>query len=249
MKCEYCGSPLSLETEYCPHCGRANQHGQQHARDMHYYQKDYQQVREDVYNATKLYSQISIRMIIAATLIVLSGVFWLLGEYYRDIVRDIQIKQNEKNLAENTVILDQLIEEADFLQYDIFYDREYMEYAQGYGGYYYQIYKMCNYYCAIYNNILPFVEGVKYDVAEYEQELENLADWIERFYEEKEKEYRVNGMSEVEKGKYLLVEQEMENQIHGLLRVYCNCTEEDVASLSELTALGIESLLTERISE
>ena len=37
MKCKYCGYNISLEEEYCPHCGNKNEEAAKHIADMEQY--------------------------------------------------------------------------------------------------------------------------------------------------------------------------------------------------------------------
>lgn len=45
MKCEFCGGTLSLENEYCPHCGRPNEHARKHIEDMRHYDSVYEETK------------------------------------------------------------------------------------------------------------------------------------------------------------------------------------------------------------
>ena len=66
MKCEFCGGTLSLEEEYCPHCGQANKHAKQHIKDMRHYQGKFENTEKYVRNKATTYSEVSVRAIIIA---------------------------------------------------------------------------------------------------------------------------------------------------------------------------------------
>lgn len=71
MKCESCGGNLTLEDVVCPYCEAVNPHAIEHIRQMKRYQKDYEGTKEQVYDVTKRYVSVSVRIIVIAVLIVL----------------------------------------------------------------------------------------------------------------------------------------------------------------------------------
>ena len=48
LKCESCGSDLSIENAYCPHCGCKNEFYAAHRADMDEYEKKFEETREEV---------------------------------------------------------------------------------------------------------------------------------------------------------------------------------------------------------
>lgn len=57
MECKSCGSPLTLEQEYCPFCGTKNEAAARHIEDMRYYNRAFTQTQQKVLKESKWYSR------------------------------------------------------------------------------------------------------------------------------------------------------------------------------------------------
>ena len=79
MKCENCGGRISLEDEFCPSCGAVNRNAQKHIKDMRRYQSTFANVQQDVQEATKRYSEVTVRIIMIAVLLIMAILFSLVA--------------------------------------------------------------------------------------------------------------------------------------------------------------------------
>ena len=79
MKCENCGGRISLEDEFCPSCGAVNRNAQKHIKDMRRYQSTFANVQQDVQEATKRYSEVTVRIIMIAVLLIMAVLFSLVA--------------------------------------------------------------------------------------------------------------------------------------------------------------------------
>ena len=100
MKCEYCNGNLSLEDEYCPHCGKPNKHARKHIDDMRRFQGEFEDTRKYVRDKTIGYTEITVRVVILSILIVLILVFFAVGANAWEINREIKKKSAEKKFEE-----------------------------------------------------------------------------------------------------------------------------------------------------
>ena len=71
MKCEHCGSNLTLEDKVCPYCGMENKLAGKHISDMDKFAKDYTSVRDEVLSNSRRFNGFTARLTIIAILIAL----------------------------------------------------------------------------------------------------------------------------------------------------------------------------------
>ncbi len=116
MKCENCGGRISLEDEFCPSCGAVNRNAQKHIKDMRRYQSTFANVQQDVQEATKRYSEVTVRIIMIAVLLILAILFSLVAmnpTRFERMGKEIKLKVTYSHWAKE---FDDAIEEQNPLQ-------------------------------------------------------------------------------------------------------------------------------------
>ena len=239
MNCKHCGGTLSLEAEYCPHCGQINVHGQQHARDMKYYRNDYEESKKEIYVSTKIYSQLTVRFIIIAILVVLIGTAWgvIASSYNAKLLfSQTMIGFQEKDFKGQ---LDKYLEEEDYFAFnDMVHKHGLAEYTftvypfpQEYIEYYDYI-RMCCRYCDIITNGLIVLEYEKPQYSEFY--LDNMAESIQRLYEYEQ--FHMDDLYQTDSEEFIQYNQtvqDMKEKVSLFLQEYFYLTEEDATAIED----------------
>lgn len=114
MKCKYCGGNITLETAFCPYCGKPNEHAQQHAKNMKLYRRVYEKTRKGVQETTHRYTGITVRIVIIAILVVIITALMVLTDRSYSIKRIWMRNKMERNSAQVMKQMDQYLEAEEF---------------------------------------------------------------------------------------------------------------------------------------
>ncbi len=247
MKCEYCGGTLSLENEYCPYCGRPNEHARKHIEDMRHYDSVYEETKGDVYAVTKNYAEVSIRVVALAVILILIFVFiWIGGNAY-SVRRNIGARYAAVRHKAYTEQMEEYLENKEFRDFSAFcsrhqisgygYDSKHHEYES-----YIPLIHAANDYSNICQNIMNYTDMEE----EYATDLYvgNIADFIGHFYDTMSLE-RYTYIDNLDTEKTVRIMKDMESDIQALLRTYCHFTEEEAASLESMSRAKIAMLIEE----
>ena len=71
MKCNFCGSNLGIEDEFCPHCGKPNDQFEGNRAEMKEYKEEFEKTKEEVKESSKTNSRIG-RLIVIGVLSLIS---------------------------------------------------------------------------------------------------------------------------------------------------------------------------------
>lgn len=244
MKCEKCGSNISINDKYCPNCGTRNDYGAKHVDAMKRFEKRFSDTEKDVRNRSgwfiKYITPMIVFVISLAVLILFLVLFADSGYGYAE--KKIQ-NYNKKHAQEIDDKLTGLMDEGEFSQ---IYMLEYIaeqkpaddssEYGNGWNAYY----NALNNYCMMKKNIISwYVSGDDYYG---ESKVSTAARAINEFYVNiSEKRYYSPASESV--GYINDIKVELEN----FLRAYCGFTDEDIEQLPRKDTTGIVSLLTRRM--
>lgn len=163
MKCEHCGSNLTLEDKVCPYCGMENKLAGKHISDMDKFEKDYTSVRDEVLSNSRRFNGFTARLTIIAILIAL----------FAFLLAAIGHKYEIRNMREEDYILAHLDEhkaELDSLMASRDYSGVY---------YYYKAYRL-PYSDDLNEYYMAYIASDKYSV---------LMDSIFYLYEDRDKSY------------------------------------------------------------
>ena len=116
MKCEYCGSNLSIEDEVCPYCGKENKFAKKHNSDMDKYEEEYESVKEEVISNSRRFNGFTARLTIIAILVALLASVLVARVRKYDILRNREEKLTLAHLDEHKAALDELIMSRDYVR-------------------------------------------------------------------------------------------------------------------------------------
>mgnify|MGYP007081514319 FL=1 len=163
MKCEYCGGSLSLEDEYCPHCGQPNKHAKQHIKDMRRFQGEFEDTRNYVYEKTKTYTEMTVRVIIIAVLIILIVVTSIARVRSWKIVDSLREGSAAMHYAGYSKVMDQYLVEEDYVDfYQYCLEKNIRYYKGAYEEQYGRVIQLAMMYSSLldnFSNYIDFQEG------------------------------------------------------------------------------------------
>lgn len=247
MKCDFCGASLSLEDENCPHCGQPNAHAKQHIEDMRRYQGEFEKTKQYVYDKTKVYTQVTVRMIILAVLVILSVALYILGDNAYSLRRDWTRSRADKKYDEYSHIMDDYLSEEDFRAFSSFCEAHELDsYDGAYAAKYGQIIPVSRYYVQLMDYLSQYAFPKSYTS---NQQAEWTADAMMYFYKYMNQapvSYAVQVVDDP------LVDQAMdtmEENIKQFLIVYCGFTKEETESIHEMSDAKRRVLFEEKLEE
>lgn len=219
MKCPSCGNGLHMEDEKCPYCGKENPYYKKHRLAMRKYQKDYNDVKEDVYKKTGSFTGMHTKITAIAVLAVLNMELFLLGKNAWDIHYLWEEKQINRHSAEHVAVIDRLETEKDYFALGTYWDKVYL-YGSTYNEYY-QICWMSHYYIRVYAQLMDLTNEDTY--TSIEEKIKNLCSDIEYMYEFSVQEEYDDPSCFSER--HLQAMDDIKEELKCLLITYCNLTE------------------------
>lgn len=248
MKCEHCNGNLTLEQEYCPHCGQPNKHARKHIDDMRRYQGEFEDTRRYVKDKVTGYTAISVRVVILSVLIVLCLVFIAVGSNAGRITRSIQRNKADRNFREYAQILDEYLEKGDFLEFGSFCDYKGIRtYDSAYEEKYGQIINACNWYESAFTQLMNFA---CFDEADRINQMTELTgDSLEYFYKYYRNDDSFYSGQDGEQELYRKTLNQMERDIELLLSVYCGFSKEEAEEFPQMSKAKRNILLEEKLEE
>ena len=249
MKCEYCKGTLSLEDEYCPHCGRPNAHAKKHIEDMRYYDSVYEETKGNVYAATKKYAGITVQVVIIAVMLILAVVFCVIGANAYSIRRNMAQTRAEQKAEEYQKQMDEYLENHQFREFYAFCIRNNIdEWSETYQEYRVicSAARTYDYFCQYLISYYSQCSEEQDSGEDYSYLIEEIGNQIKQFYGCKEDSigsyYR--DIIDVEKTNQVL--NDMEQDIWKLMRTYCSFTQEEVENLETMSTSKICVIIEER---
>lgn len=245
MKCDFCGGALSLENEYCPHCGRPNPHARQHIEDMRRYEGEFERTKKYVYDKTKTYTQVVVRMIILAALVILSVGLYVLADNAYSLLRDRERNKSDKKFNEYSQILDGYLEEENFRAFVSFCEARNLEPYQGaYAAKYQRVIWISRYYVYLMDYLSDYAFPKSYTT---QQQAKWVADEMEYFYQYLDQDPADYYMEVEDNPLVAQALDRMDKNIEQFLMVYCGFTGEEAHSMREMSSARRQLLLEEKL--
>ena len=245
MKCEYCGGTLYLEDENCPYCGRPNPHAKKHIEDMRRYQGEFENTKKYVYDKTRTYTQVVVRMVILAVLVILSVGLYVLDDNMHTLIRRWEQNRSVKKYDEYCKILDGYLEEEDYRAFSVFcqahmLDNYYGEYAEKYG----KLIWANRYYVYLMDYLSDYAFPKRYTT---NLQAKWVAEEMEYFYKYLENP-PVAYMTDVTDDPMVTQALEkMEKNVQDFLIVFCGFTREEAQSMRDMNNAKRQILLEEKL--
>ena len=228
VNCKYCGGTLTLEEKYCPHCGKPNEHAQQHAKDMESYKSRFDTTQGDVYKVTKNFSEITAHAVIITVLVVLCLAALGITANAYSIRRSVRDSQSRRHYEEYTARMNQYLQEEDYLGFDAFCEEHGIRtYTEGYEDYS-AIITAAGHYVYIYENLIGLLEAEAESIKE--SRVESLAEYCDNFSRAREKlEYYPDSREYSEQ-----VIDRMEKDLEALWQAYFGLTAEEAEAFPNM---------------
>lgn len=245
MKCKYCGGILTLEDAQCPYCGKTNEQARQHTEAMKHYHGEFEHTKKKVRFIVGEYTQITVRFVILAILIifVVAGLI-VKGNAYS--IRRAFIKQNAKqHVTEYTKLLERYLEEENYQAFLAFCNANYIASYEDSFQQFYPAKRAAQSYCNVYTSVMKAAFLTDFEMLEQtanrlSEDLDYFYDCLNwdnlKYYDNAKIEENVKAMNT------------MEHNVTLLLNTYCNLSDEQAKSISDLSsakrAILIEEALT-----
>lgn len=252
MKCEFCNGTLTLEDEYCPFCGKPNAAAKQHIEDMKHFRGEFENTRKYVKEKTGLFSQITVRVVIIAVLVVLIIAALILMSFSWNIVSGMKRSYADEHYQEYIAIMDRYLEERDYSAYYEFCSANNIRtYDNGHFSKYDRLQLPVSYYVSAFDALQRYSE---FDAEVFqEDQMRNLMDSVNGFYTRFNERNDREEWEKDDRTLFLQVIETMEQELRSYLVVYCGFTQEEADGLSEMTdarrAVLFEDKWEERINE
>ncbi len=244
MRCKHCGGEITLETAYCPYCGKPNEHALQHAEDMETYQRVYEDTKSDVQETAHKFTGVMVRAVIIAALLIVSVVLLVLGAKAFDFKRMWKEKQAERNSAQIMQELDACLENEEYIMINCIFQENYIYTYDTVFEKYTPIERACQYYQYLYEQMMQVALPPEY--ADRETDVERLVEQLDYFYTTTDiEEYEYCDGADTKENRENL--KKMEKKVEVLLQTYCNLTEEEAKSFKTLSKAKKSILLEEAI--
>ena len=239
---------LSLEDEYCPYCGQVNKHAKKHIKDMRRYQGEFEDTRKYVHDKTIKYTEIVVRVIILAVLIVLNITFFSIGFNVWEIKWNIKDSVAISRFKEYSQIMDGYLEDEDYVAFAAFCESNGIRaYQDRYWERYGYLINVCSGYTEAYSTLFDYAGFDKNDSISHLTEL--TGQQLDYFYKYYLNEGYIYTDFDSETEEYRRILDNMENNIELILVTYCGFTEEEAAAMPTMSKPKRDILLEEKLEE
>lgn len=240
MKCTFCGAPITLKDEKCPYCGSPNPDILKHRSDMKHYQSEFKKTQADVYTTTHKFTSFSVRTTIIAFLVILNvAAVFLIGSAW-PIYKSVTKNALHKNEAVHKEAMDDLIKNGKYIDLNAYFNSNNL-----YLGDEFDSYTAISRASDSYNSIFDSINSLINPELSGSWSPRYLVSSLSSYYETISSEYFLY------EGKYqpehLIAIDDIDQKIQLLLTSFCKLTKEDLSTLPNLSANGIQDLLERRL--
>ena len=249
MKCKYCGSNLGIEDAVCPYCGKENEQAAGYQTEKKEYSDEYEAVKKDVKEKSKLAGRIG-RLIVISVMLVIIFLMSIFIISNSNVERRIKREEFEisrevaKNRSEITATLKNMEKNREYLAMDN-YQLNYSLRANSDFDDYSRVFTAVINYGVIHDDILSIIDGYDYygertnkdwcyDAAIY------ISDWNKyvggAFWGDSEDSPMHSG----EHGEFLL---NIKKETQDMVQVYFKLTDEEASSMWEMSEEELGELL------
>ncbi len=246
MKCKQCGSPVTLEDEFCPYCGALNTAARKHIEDMKRFNSDYSNTKSEVLGNVAKQSKRHTRIIILITLIGLNIVFLALRSQSYEIRYHINQLRNKANASTYEAKMSKLESDGRYLEMYYFYNRQDLYDTSDELSSYTTVTDMAWQYNKFKDSIYYIENNDSVNYISKGQALEDAASAVYEFYSSyayRDNDYFADRFSE----SHLNAMEDMKSQIETLLSSYCSFTSDDIARLSDMDKQELLLLIEKRM--
>lgn len=117
IKCDNCGTRISLETLRCPTCNQVNLVAKEHFEELAIYNDKYKKALSSLHRYTAEYRGYITRILLCGLLVFLTFFAFLFSKSPDDMIEDLFVPANEKYIATHNAVKDDLLAKGDYLKY------------------------------------------------------------------------------------------------------------------------------------
>lgn len=232
MKCHSCGNDLHMEEERCPYCGVENPYYKKHRFAMKKYRKEFDDVKEDVYKKTGIFTGLTVRITIIAVLAAINIGMLLINRNVWNIERYRIEKHNQEHREEYSGRLDELEAEGKFYELAVFWEEYSLYYGDSFEEYK-KIADVCSRYADIYRGILNLEKEYEFDYMTQTERITDLCENMEFMYGYMiPKEY---DNPECFNEQHTAAMEKVKERVTCMLSVYAHLTPEEAEQFWELS--------------
>ena len=248
MKCKYCGGDVGLDNHFCPHCGRPVDQAVRHQKEMEEYEAEFERTRQEAINKIQGSGvggfAVGIRLAVIVALIA-ALIFMAVNLDGYSLNQRKERRAAKANHDAYVEEIENCLSDRDYIKLSVFCDKHELYYNDDFKEYRYIIYA-ADYYKSVYRGLLDaaFVKEDTRDMYYASSLSNNVNSFFEQvtrdlsYYDYPEKTEKVYG--------------EMEEEMLTLMRKYLGLTEEETASMKNLSkskrTIMIEQALDKKIS-
>ena len=244
MKCKYCGGPLRIEDEICPHCLKSNPDAGEHRRKMAKFSGEYARTRDDVYAQTKHYTGWTVRVAVISVLVVLNILLLFLHSESWSIAGAIRLMKVNANYEAYAAQVEQLEREGRFMEFANVFEANDLRDDERFDTYS-QVAWAADQYSYLYDYIVS-VATLDEDSYETPERLaEYIADGLEYVYRYMDEDERWDESQYTPER--LAAMDQMVEELHLLLKTYWNVSEEDLERFPQMSSARRQIILEEGV--
>ena len=235
LNCKNCGAPLTLEDAVCPHCGTPNEEAAEHIKKLKKLDKDFKKAEKEVITEVKKTKKGYNLLIIIVVLLVANLVLAVMHAASYEIADSITARSIDK--TEVKAMMDKALDEGDYARFLIICDKYVLSYSdyEGYGAISNQAY--------YFNSLQKWMSNYFYEKEPYDDPLVRACSALKDYEDEHARlsmrSYGAFTMEQLEK---------LDVQVNQYLKTYLKLTDEDIASVSEMTSSQLVILVTGRLN-
>lgn len=235
VNCKNCGAPLSLNDLKCPYCGTENKEAIEHLKKLKSLEKGYRKAQKEVSEEVQR-SKRSYGPLIVLVIVLLANLLLLpfhSGSY--EIAEKINVNKYSKE--EITAKLDQLLEERKYAEFYAFidhYDLRYSDFSD-----YYPVFNLATHYVYMCEYMTDYLYNADY----YTDPLVKTCEQIKEYRDEHK--YSVKWIDSERIRKYV---EEIDGEYERFLKTFLNFTDEDIASIEEMSDAELVVLAIGRLN-
>ena len=246
MKCDSCGYNLNIEDKFCPHCGSKNIYAAKHSEDMEDFNRKFEATKEEVISNTRRFSEMNVKITIIAVLVALIAVAIIVAFRADDIRYSRQKKEILRN--ENRYIEQIKCYEADRNIDDLYAymdDNKLGYVSEGQLRNYSGVYNVSYYYINIESMLRILINrerDMTYNSDDYC--IKRIVDMIGYLKQSINEDNYNKELFTDERGEYI---EYVKGLIEDTMRVYCHLTEDEAASIWDMTTSRLGIMIEEGI--
>lgn len=246
MKCPNCGAPLHMEDKFCTYCGAPNKLAVKHQQDMEHYEREFEKTQEEVLTKTRKAGSLAGFLIVILILIGLNiAAAFLLANSW-SIKEDRRHKMVSKRAAEYKAVIDQMLEDQDYIAFSSFYYPNHLSGVKEFNEYD-AVLSYSRNLADIYSYLLD-LDNYEYRFADdrIDSSISQIAQDITSLYMDPRSMYFYDESLTSDKMEII---EDIRRQAEALLKAYAGFSEEETGDLGNLSKTRIEKNLKDHLAK